>query len=85
MDEPQRSVVREHEFEEQLRAIIADAEEADEFVAGAENLLSRDPEIGSAIGDGVWFLPMAVVGDSQISLYYTFDAERVMLLAIVAT
>lgn len=51
MDEPRRSVVREHEFEEQLSAIIVDAEEADGFVAGAENLLSRDPEIGSAIGD----------------------------------
>ena len=39
MAEPRRSIVREHEFEEQLDALVCNAEEADEYVNAAEYLL----------------------------------------------
>ena len=39
MPENLRRVVREHRFERELRRLIADAIEADEFVEGAEWLL----------------------------------------------
>jgi hypothetical protein len=43
--------------------------EADEFVEGAEFILARDPQIGSALGNGIWFLPMAPIRGAQIALY----------------
>lgn len=46
---------------------------------GAEFLLARDPLIGSPIDETIWFLPMAPIAGEQISLYYTFDDERVWL------
>ena len=84
MPENLRRVVREHRFERELRRLIADAIEADEFVEGAEWLLARDPFIGSQVeaNSPVWFLPMAPVGDVQVSLYYTFDESTVWLLSI---
>ena len=51
---PRRSVVREEEFEEQLRALIPDAEEADDFTMAAESILSEDPEVGLPVSrDGL--------------------------------
>jgi hypothetical protein len=41
-----RRVIREHRFERELEALIANAADADRFVEGAEFLLVRDPEIG---------------------------------------
>ena len=48
----------------------------------AEFILARDPEIGSPLGGGIWFLPMAPIGKMQIALYYTFDDSTVTFLAI---
>ena len=54
MASPRRSVVREEEFEEQLRALIPDAEEADDFTMAAESILSEDPEVGLPVSrDGL--------------------------------
>jgi hypothetical protein len=79
-----RRVIREHRFEEELRALIGDVISADEFVEGAEWLLARDPLIGLQIQSNspVWFLPMAPIEGAQISLYYTFDESTVWLLSI---
>ena len=77
-----RQVIRERSFERQLRALIQDAREADGFVEAAEFVLARDPEIGSPLDDGVWFLPMAPIGKAQVALYYAFDDSMVTLLAI---
>ena len=41
MGSPLRSIVREHEFEEQLSALICNVEEADDFVMAAERVLSQ--------------------------------------------
>ncbi len=64
--------------------LVSDAVAADQFVEAAEFLLARDPEVGSqfASGSAVWFVPMAPIGDTQVSLYYTFDESTVWLLSI---
>ena len=78
MPELPRQVIRERSFERELRALIQDARE------GAEFVLARDPEIGSPLGEGIWFLPMAPIGKAQPALYYTFDDSTVTLLAIAS-
>ncbi len=84
MAEHLRRVIREHRFERELEALIADAIESDQFVEAAEFLLARDPEVGCQIAPDsvVWFLPMAPIRDAQISLYYTFNESTVWLLSI---
>lgn len=82
MPELPRQVIRERSFERELRALIRDAREADEFVEGAEFVLARDPEAGSPLGDGLWFMPMAPIGKAEPALYYTFDDSTVTLLSI---
>jgi hypothetical protein len=79
-----RRVIREHRFERELEALIADAIESDQFVEAAEFLLARDPEVGGQIAPGsvVWFLPMAPIRGAQVSLYYTFNESTVWLLSI---
>lgn len=84
MPESPRQVIRERSFERDLRALIQDAREADDFVEAAEFVLARDPEIGSPLDDGIWFLPMAPLGEEQVALYYTFDESTVTLLAIAS-
>jgi hypothetical protein len=84
MPEFPRQVIREHSFERELRALIRDARLADDFVEAAEFILARDPEIGSRLGDGLWFLPMAPIDETQIALYYAFDDSTVTLLAIAS-
>lgn len=79
---PRRSIVREGLFEDSLAALIGDAEQADEFVAGAEDLLSREPESGSPLAGGVWALPMAPLKDAAVYLYYSFDECTVLFIAI---
>ena len=83
--EPRRDVFREEEFNEQLRALIPDFEEADEFTAGAEDLLSREPEIGvpATSDDSIWILPMPPVRGRRVTLYYTFDQTSVVFLCIL--
>src|SRR5207244_10023510 len=83
MPEYIRQVVRERRFEDELRGLIAEAIAADQFVEAAEFLIARDPSIGSQTDDpNVWAMPMALVGDAQVVLYYTFDDRTVWLLSI---
>ncbi|HSH95704.1 MAG TPA: hypothetical protein VK968_16290 [Roseimicrobium sp.] len=87
MPEPHfRIVIREPEFEEQLAALLVNAEEADDFTLGAEFVLARNPQSGMpANADGsVWYLPMCLVRGRQVSLFYTFDEQTVTFLFIVA-
>jgi hypothetical protein len=79
-----RQVIREHSFERELRALVRDERAADDFVEGAEFILARDPQTGSPLGGGIWFLPMAPIGEKQPAIYYTFDDFTVTLLAIVS-
>ena len=81
-----RSVVREHEFAEQLAALIPDTEQADEFVAAAEYLLAADPTIGVRVHVGppeIWTLAMQPVRGHAVAMYYAFDVETVIFLSIL--
>jgi hypothetical protein len=53
---------------------------ADEFVEGAETILSREPENGCQVesGSNVWFLCGHTV---DIAIYYTFDGDHVYFLS----
>jgi len=67
-------IVEEPRFARELSAIEKDPIRADEFVDGAKEVLSRNPEAGTQIGERVWFLPMAF---TDAAIYYTFDDEQV--------
>lgn len=62
MDIPPRLIIREDAFEDELRLLIGDAEQADEYTAAAEDLLSREPEMETPTGGAVWVLPDAAGG-----------------------
>ena len=82
-----RSIVRENEFEEQLEALICNAEEAEDFIAAAEDILSEDPTLGALADAGppeIWTLALPPVRDQAVSLFYTFDESVVILLHVVA-
>ena len=85
-DLPRFEIVHEHEFDEQLSRLIVDPELADEFIAGAEEMLARDPRGGISVteDDSIWYLPMSPVRRRRVSLFYAFDEETVNLLWIVA-
>ena len=82
MDIPPRSIIREDAFEDELRLLIGDAEQADEYTAAAEDLLSREPEMGTPMGGAVWVLPMQPVENEAIWLLYTFDESTVIFLGL---
>ena len=81
-----RLVIREEQFERELRSLISNPVEADEFVQAAEWVLVNVPETGVlfAPGSPIWVLPMAPVADKQVTLYYAFDEETLWLISIQA-
>jgi hypothetical protein len=89
MDQPPppfRQLIEEHQFLEELRAIVGNARRADEFVDGARWVLQRDPTVGVRISKHVWFYPVVVSNSlDAVVLYYTFDKEHVYFLSIRKT
>jgi len=85
-DLPYFQIVHEAEFDEQLFALICDPEAADEFVEGAKETLARRPDAGMPVSPlaKIWYMPMAPVKGRRVSIFYTFDEEKVTLLWIVA-
>jgi len=82
---PLRSIIREEAFEDELHVLIRDAERADEYTAGAEYVLARDPRAGMMLQAGspeIWSLPMAPVEGKTIWLLYSFDEEAVIFLGL---
>ncbi len=81
-----RLVIREKKFERELRSLIANPVEADEFVRAAEWVLVNAPETGVlfASGSPIWVLPMAPIAGKQVTLYYCFDEETLWLMSIRA-
>ena len=77
-DFPRLEIIHEHEFEEQLAALIPDAEEADDFTAAAEDLLSRDPRSGfvASLKLGIWILPMFPIRGRQVTLRGTLFSSH---------
>jgi hypothetical protein len=78
-----RTIIREHRFELEMDYIEPNVRRADEFIEGAERILSRDPEVGCPLeGSQVWFICGHTV---DAALYYTFDADHVYFLSIKKT
>jgi len=79
-----RAVIREHHFEKDLRAVFGTTERGDAFIAGAEILLSLEPELGvrSASDSLVWILPLAPHEGRTVWLYYTFNDSTVFLIGL---
>jgi hypothetical protein len=78
-----RTIVRDERFELEMDYIEPNVRRADEFVEGAETILSRDPEAGCQLEDSqVWFICGHTV---DAALYYTFDADNVYFLSIEKT
>jgi hypothetical protein len=84
-DLPSREIIREHEFDEQLSALIGDPESADKFTAAAEDLLARLPRSGMLADEeeAIWDLSMTPVGNRRVTLFYTFDERVVIFLSIL--
>lgn len=80
-----RQVIRDRRFERELRALISDAREADDYVEAAEFVLARDPLAGQqiALNSRGWALPLPLIAGRQAALYYSFDDSTVLLLSIV--
>ena len=79
----QRSIVHEPEFIDELGVFVGRAEEALDFIACAEALLSREPESGVPDEEGlVWTLSLAPIGNLQLNIYYIFDEDAVTFLAL---
>jgi hypothetical protein len=75
-----REIIKELRFEQEMAAIEPDVQRADEFLEGAETLLSRVPEIGHRLGSShVYFIPGWTI---DLNIYYTFNDDYVFLLSI---
>ena len=82
---PNRSICWEERFEREFREIMPDVRRADEFLAGIDWKLSRDPSVGvQAFSDSkIWLLFMHdLPGSPGLTLYYRFDDQYVYLLSI---
>lgn len=82
-----REVIEANRFAQELRRIVANVKQADDFVDGAKWVLSRDPLSGKRIGKSkVWFLALQEIPNIlPVVLYYTFDEDSVILLSIEET
>lgn len=78
---------RTEQFENELLKIIPDYRIADEFIAGAEWVLARNPYLGTQLSfSDVWHFPMEDFPElPQLSLLYTFNAEKVFFLSLIVT
>jgi hypothetical protein len=80
----QLAIIREHHFENDLRTVFGTTEHGDAFIAGAEVLLSLEPESGirSAPDSLVWILSLAPHKGRTVWLYYTFNDSTVFLIGL---
>ena len=75
-----RTIIRDRRFEQEMARIEPSVPRADEFLEGAEAILSRQPESGFQLeGSSVWFISGHTV---DIVLYYTFDDDHVYFLSV---
>ena len=78
-----RTIIRDKRFEREMAEIERNVRRADEFLEGAEIILSREPERGCPLeGSNVWFISGHTV---DLALYYTFDEDYVYFLSVQKT
>lgn len=80
-----RQIIKEKRFERELGRIRTNPRRADDFVEGAEWILSRDPECGSQATEDppVWFLGIEDESSHMTAgIYYIFNEHCVWLLSI---
>lgn len=85
MPDPLRTVIWEREFEQDFVRLRARARRIEDFVNGAEWVLSRDPYQGVQIPHTrTWVLTSrpGVYRLRPVTLYYTFDDSEVHFLSI---
>jgi len=83
-----REIIHSPRFNRELDSLLPGAKRADEFVRGAEWILSRNPETGHRISENsaVWMIALTELSETTpIVLYYTFDDEKVWFLSIQET
>ena len=73
-----RTVIREHVFDADYNALRSSVQRTREFVEGAENVLSRQPDSGYRLAErsNVWFF-----AGHGLVLYYCFDDDNVIFLS----
>lgn len=78
-----RTIVYDERFVSEMAKIEPNVRRADEFIEGAETILSRDPEAGCPVdGSNVWIVCGHTV---DAAIFYTFDENNVYLLSIEKT
>jgi hypothetical protein len=78
-----RTIVYDERFVSEMAKIEPNVRRADEFIEGAERILSRDPEAGCQLeGSQVWIICGHTV---DAAIYYTFDKDNVYFLSIEKT
>ena len=78
-----RTIVYAARFVSEMTKIEPNVRRADEFIEGAETILSRDPEAGCPVdGTQVWIVCGHTV---DAAIYYTFDENTVYFLSIEKT
>lgn len=82
-----RTVVYERTFDDQLNSLEPNFERADDFISGAEWILSRNPEFGTLVDEEsfIWFLPILDIFETSLGISYTFNDEYVYCLSIFQT
>jgi len=75
-----RTIIYDPRFDQDLARITPSVERADDFLEGAEQILSRTPQAGFRLEDSnVWFVAGHTI---DLALYYTFDDDHVYMLAV---
>ena len=81
-----RTIVEEEQYVRQLQDIEGDSRRADELMFGITWMLARDAGMGWRVSKDspVWILFSNTdnADIDSLTIYYTFDSERVHLLSI---
>ena len=80
-------VVYEDQFLQDLYSLQANPKIADEFILGAEWILSREQKYGTRItkDSDIWFYPIVDIPNMpSLALFYTFNDRSIYFLSIKA-
>ena len=83
-DRPNRAIIYESQYLAELEQIQPDFFRADESLAGLLWVLVRDPTQGyqSRTAPDVWYYPLVRGDFPPVTVFYTFNDERLCFLSI---